>query len=413
MSDKKNINKITPEKPTGNKLASGLSKYSIAAWGQISSITLASLGLTAMLLSGCTSLKRLPPSPRLDNPSANLQQVWSKHSATNTAGQYLVMNPKVANNILYSADAKGKVMALSTFNGRTIWQNNTHTPITSSVALGPKHVFVGTAAGNLLALSRRTGKRQWFSTVPSSIIAPPTVIGQRVYVKTENSVLYAFNANNGHIIWNYPVASPDLVIRLGGAVVPYQTQVIVGYANGQLASLNQASGFPNWRLQFARPQGSTMVARMVDIDADLQVSGQTLYVVSYRGRLAALNAKNGRIIWQHPLSSFSGMTLDKQALYVTDVAGRLWAFNRMTGQVLWQQRRFIGRGLGAPSVMQNHILVGDAGGNLYAFSTSSGKLEAMTHMTGSPIAGAPTICNHLIIAHAQNGRVKAYRLKQA
>ena len=46
---------------------------------------------------------------------------------------------------------------------------------------------------------------------------------------------------------------------------------------------------------------------MVDIDGGLLLSGNTLYVVSYQGRLAGLDAQSGQVLWRREASSYVGV----------------------------------------------------------------------------------------------------------
>lgn len=361
-------------------------------------------------LAGCTTPKAMPPVPVLAKSAAHWKLQWSKWSLTKSHDQYLPFTPALDHGRLYTADAGGKIAALNAVNGRVLWVNKTHTPITTGVAVGPSLVYVATSAGNVLAFSKQSGRRQWFQSLPGAIVATPLVASGRVFITTESGNLYAYNAQTGHVIWNFSTAAPGLVLRLGGRGAVYRNKVIFGFANGQLASLSQASGFPDWRIQFAHPEGSTVVSRMVDVDAPLLVKNNIVYVVTYRGKIAAVHATNGHIIWQHPMSSFTGMSLSDTALYVSDVAGRVWAFDRRTGRVLWQQQQLLGRGPGAPTWFNGSVVVGDAGGYLYAFSAASGKLQALTHAARGPIFAPPQVFNNTVIVNAQSGPVESYRL---
>lgn len=375
-------------------------------------VSVFSIVFFSLQLISCARTSSIPQPPVLSKPLASWQKVWSRLSLTSTHGQYLPMPMALSVGRLYASDAGGKVTALDASNGNIIWQRHTNTAITSGVAIGRGDVFVGTAAGNLIALNSNTGAMQWFQTVSSSIIAPPLAAAGHVYIKTESSDVYAYQASQGHIVWNFPVASPGLTLRLGGAAAVYGGDIIIGFANGQVASLDQQSGFPHWRMQLSRPQGTTVVARMVDVDVAPLVVGNTVYIASYQGRVVALNAASGRVLWQHKLSTFSGLAVDDKSLYVTDVAGDLWALSRKDGSVLWKQSVLQGRGASAPAVVNGHIVVGDAGGYLYAFQSNNGNLQAMTHVTRSSIIAAPLVYKNMVIVSAQNGRVKAYRYQK-
>ncbi|MFO6383031.1 PQQ-binding-like beta-propeller repeat protein, partial [Pseudomonas aeruginosa] len=80
-----------------------------------------------------------------------------------------------------------------------------------------------------------------------------------------------------------------------------------GLASGKVVAVDVQRGLPIWEQRVAIPQGRSELDRVVDIDGGLLLSGDTLYVVSYQGRAAALDVNSGRLLWQREASSYVGV----------------------------------------------------------------------------------------------------------
>jgi len=85
-------------------------------------------------------------------------------------------------------------------------------------------------------------------------------------------------------------------------------------------------------------------------------------------------------------------------LYITDTDGGVWAFNRFTGELLWQQQALKHRGLTAPALYGNSLIIGDQEGYIHWLAQSDGHLLArdLVHENASiiadPVVDFPMVC---------------------
>jgi outer membrane protein assembly factor BamB len=58
------------------------------------------------------------------------------------------------------------------------------------------------------------------------------------------------------------------------------------------------------------------------------VVGDTLYLVAYRGSVAAIDMRGGNPIWNRDLSSYAGLDVDARQVYVSDDTDAVVALDR-------------------------------------------------------------------------------------
>jgi len=161
--------------------------------------------------------------------------------------------------------------------------------------------------------------------------------------------------------------------------------LLAGFANGRVTAIGPYNGIPQWeRLLFA-PHGKTDIQRMNDVAADAIIEGNTVYAVSYQGKLAALARDSGQVRWESTISSYTGLALDGDALYATDTQGVVWRLGTYSGVSAWQQPCLYGRLLSPPAVFQGNVLVGDEDGYLHLLSADSGQFIGRTKLCSAAI----------------------------
>jgi outer membrane protein assembly factor BamB len=98
-----------------------------------------------------------------------------------------------------------------------------------------------------------------------------------------------------------------------------------------------------------------------------------LYVSSYQGNIAAIDALTGTVRWQQPVSSISGTALVGDAILVVDAQDTVLAYDRERGHVLWQNDALKHRSLTSPMGLANQALVVDTEGYAHVLQLSDGE----------------------------------------
>lgn len=358
--------------------------------------------ITFFALCACSKEVVMKPTPLSKfQQTTVIHQQWS-NSVSMGKGAYLKLAPAFANNKAFIAGNSGKIKAIDTGSGKTLWQTSTTAPISSGIGTNSNLLFVGTADGRVLALQQQDGKLVWQAKIIGDVLSAPTANNDIVVAKTEIGNIRAFQASNGQLLWSFNHANPSLILRGSSAPKIVGDQVICGFANGEMMAFALETGNIRWQQQVTIPSGSFLVERMVDIIADPVVSGNIAYVVAYQGSITAINIKNGNILWQKPMSSISGLTVDTQNIYVSNSSDQLWALSKNDGDTLWHQDIFAYRGLSGPAVLNNLVAVGDVEGYVHWMNTSNGQMAARTKISGG-IVVAPVVYNNAMYVYSATG----------
>lgn len=323
--------------------------------------------------------------------------LWSVATGRGMGEDYLRLSPVIQENQICVASKAGLVTTLELAHGHKLWQKNIKQIITSGPAVGKGKVIVVTKQPQAIALAADTGDVLWRAQLPNQVLAPPTIGQGQIIFKTVDGQVLALELQTGELLWSYEHGSPLLILRPSSAPRIIGNKVVIGFSDGKLAALNLRNGSLLWERNIAFPLGVTAADQLIDIAADPLLSCDVIYVVTYKGQLAAVSLRSGQILWQRNFSSYSGLTIGN-SLYITDTEGGVWAFDRATGELLWQQHLLKHRGLTAPAIFGNSLIIGDREGYIHWLAQSDGHPLArdLVHDNASiianPIVDYPIVC---------------------
>lgn len=350
-----------------------------------------------------------PPAPLSAYPF-QFQPVllWSVATGAGMGEDYLRLSPVIKQEQIFVASKSGTITALELLNGRKLWQETIGQTITSGPAVGEGVLVIVSKQPQIIALAAESGDVLWRTAVSNQVLAPPAISRGRVIFKTVDGQVLALELRTGKHLWTYKHGAPTLVLRPSSAPQIIANKVILGFSDGVLTALSLANGNLLWERSVAYPQGVTMADQLVDIAADPLSSSPIIYVVTYQGKLAAISLQTGRTLWQRPFSSYSGLAIGC-SLYVSDSEGGVWAFNRSTGKLLWQQRLLQHRGLTAPVIFGNSLVIAVKEGYIHWLSQLDGHPLArdLVH-DGASIVASPVVAYPLVCVLTREGGLSAW-----
>jgi outer membrane protein assembly factor BamB len=358
-----------------------------------------------------------------------VSQLWSVNLGDGEGRRWLRQHPTIANGRVYATDDKGNLVALDAATGKEIWAANAVTMaatrsklvfwkkhdaieagLTGSPGVGNGLVVVGGRNGEVVAFGE-DGTRKWSVKVSSEVLSAPLVDATRVVVRSNDGRVFGLDPADGSRKWVYDRGLPTLSVRGNATPVGANGTVYIGYDDGTLVALREEDGQRAWEQIVAEPEGRTELARMADIDGEIFLDGDQLFVVSYHDKVMALSATSGQPLWQHDVGGWSGAALTADKLLLTDQTGNVWALNRETGDSLWKQNLLENRQLTTPVIQGDYAVVGDLEGYLHWFRLETGDLVGRTRVEHAALRGTPQISpDGTLYALSNEGELAAYRL---
>ncbi|EXJ14646.1 outer membrane protein assembly factor BamB [Imhoffiella purpurea] len=375
--------------------------------------------LLAGMLSGCGVIPWLgkekdptPPTKLTDIVQAvSIDRVWSERPTRGSDGRRLYLVPGLSGGRLYLADARGRLVALAADTGREIWKTETKLDFSGGPDVSGDALVLGTSRGELVAFATADGKERWRTALDSEVLSEPRFIGDGlIVVHTLDDSIFGIEAATGKQLWrtNYP--APVLTLRGSSSPVVAPSGIVVGLSGGKLVMLDPKDGIPLWEVIVTRPSGRSELARIADIDADPVLFDGILYVGSYNGDLAAVDAASGEVLWRRDLSAHAGLAADRDGLFVTDSEDQVWGADLTDGAGRWKQEQLRYRRLTAPTLVGNLIAVGDLDGYLHLLDTRDGRLVGRIRITKSGITARPLLADGRLYVYAEDGTITALRI---
>ena len=370
------------------------------------------LGLTAC--STLTELRqdfadkvfgREPP-----NPPAELEEFQASYSAkidwsSNTGKtEKYDYTPALDASAVYAANAEGEISKLDPANGRQIWQVNVGEPISGGVGVGAGIVLVGSSKGNVFAYDV-AGKLLWKAKISSEILSVPRYFDGIVLARSGDNRIYGLDATDGSRKWVYERINPALTLRSSVGMLVDSGAVYAGFAGGKLVAIRADNGKLIWEATVAQPRGVTEIERIADITSLPVVDGPLVYAVAYQGKIAAVDRRSGKVVWNRDISSYSGMSAEDAKIFVSHTLGAVYSLDYETGKTFWRQGALANRRLTAPLPMGNVIAVGDLEGYLHFLTREEGKFAARIKLDSNPVMSliAGTKANQMIAETREGG----------
>ena len=337
-----------------------------------------------------------------------VKKVWSRGVGDGQGDGLYKINPLWVNGNIYSASAEGEVASVDAATGRVRWKRDVELALSGGVGHHGSSLFVGASEGLVMRLSADSGTEIWRASVSGEVLAAPQGNGKFVVAQTYDGKLMGFDYDTGDIRWTYMSDVPVLTLRGTGTPMIIGDNAVAGFADGKLVAINLRSGNVAWEARIAIPQGTSEIERIVDIDGYMALQGSDLYVASYQGRVAAIDTRSGRKLWQRSVSSVSGVGVGFGNVYVADDDGTVSAFLRNGQGVRWQNIDLGFRELSRPVPINSYVAVVDFEGYLHLLSQVDGEIVGRIKVDSGGARADMIAKGNRLFVYTNDGALKAY-----
>ncbi len=377
-----------------------------------------------LLLSACSTITEMKSdlsdkifgreSAEAPEPLAEIKQtvitkvLWQAKIGTAEDSEF---TPVVEAGYAYAASAAGELLKLDASNGSQAWRVNIGQKITGGVGVGGSLVMVGTQGGLVYAYDI-SGKLQWKVKLSSEVLSAPKYFDGLVIVRTGDSRIFGINANDGSRKWVYERTTPALTLRSSAGVLVDGGVVYAGFAGGKLAAIRADNGKMLWEVSVAQPKGVTEIERIADITSLPVVDGPLIYAVAYQGKIAAVDRASGRVVWNRDISSLSGLSTEDARIFVSHAMGSVYALDYSTGKTFWRQAALKNRNLTSPLPMGSLVAVGDLEGYVHFLSREDGAISSRIKTNnGAVMPQMAQINSNTLLAQTRDGGIFAIQVK--
>ncbi len=254
-------------------------------------------------------------------------------------------------------------------------------------------------------------RRVWMFRARSLLEFPPALAHGRLFFSNNDGVMFGISATTGKRAWKRPVgrcvaSSPavtrDTVYQAFLNRPPCNRDAKPGRLEGEVIAFSTGHGAIRWRTRLGPTESSPLVAR------------GRVYVGDWRGRVYALDARTGKVLWTFQTKGRvkGALALAGDRLFVGSYDHHVYAISASTGKLLWRasaQDRLGKRGTfySTPAAAYGRVYIGSTDGKVYSFGAKSGKLR-WSHGTGGYVYGSPAVWQQKVYVGSYSRRFSAF-----
>ena len=390
--------------------------------------------LVALLLSGCSwfggddDVEEIVPTKlvKFEN-EVEIRPLWDSKLGKGAEDRAIKLVPVVASSRVFAASADGHVIAIQANNGRKIWSVQVKDAyskeesrnafgdgsdiITGGLGIGRDIVVAGTSAGEIIAINQSDGSFAWRARTSSEVLAPPQVDRDLVVAHTIDGKLGGFSTLDGERKWLYSTSIPSLTLRGTSTPIISDDFVIAGFANGRFALVDRERGIAGADQRIAAATGRSDLERLVDIDGNMVVAGNVLFIVSFQGRLAAVDLTTGRLVWSQEASSVVGLGEGFGNIYIAYTDSIISAKDMQDGRDVWEVDALMNRDVTVPVSTGSYLAVGDFEGYLHIIAQSDGRFVARRRVDGDGIQSPVVADGNRLFVIGNSGRLSVFEIQ--
>ena len=375
-----------------------------------------------MSLSACSTIKgwfefdddddpKKPAELQAIDQTIKIKKLWSHGIGNGQGDGFYKIQPAIAGSSIYIAAADGTVEAFDKQTGKSLWDTELERPLSGGVGVYGDALLLGSSDGFVLKLDATSGEVQWSTRLNGEVMSVPGSDGRMVLAHTLDGKLQGLDFATGEVAWTYDSNVPVLTLRGSCSPLLNGNVAYVGFATGRVLAFDIANGGIIWEARVAIPQGRSEIERVVDIDGTMTLLGNELFVASYQGRIMAIDVTDGRKLWQHNVSSFSGVSQGFGNVYVADEDGTVTAYQRSGQGERWQQTALAYRGLSRPTPVSSYLAVGDKEGYVHFMSQVDGEIVGRIEADDEGIRADMVSEDNILYVYGNSGDLIAYEIK--
>lgn len=311
-------------------------------------------------------------------------------------------------------------------DGTALWRRDLTPPTErpgeaagGGLALDAGRLYVTTGYGRLNVLDAATGTEIWQQALGAVPTGPPSVVGDIVYLTTRNAEALAIDTETGRVLWRLDAGDSGAFTNAGAAPSVSGRTVILPFGSGDVIAALRLSGLRLWATTLAGARPGAAYARVSDITADPVIAGNTVYVGTPQGRLAALDLATGERRWTALKGAVSQVVPVGGSVFAVSDAAELVRLRADDGSTVWsgtlplfpEERVRRRRGSFAhygPVLAGGRLIVVSSDGALREFDPVSGAILRQTDLGAAATAG-PIVVRGVLYVVTENGQLHAFR----
>jgi outer membrane protein assembly factor BamB len=328
------------------------------------------LVLVALTCSACSSVEKWQAESQ-SRRVFKTEKKWVRATTTEPNLKFRKLNrfqPLIYKDLVIQGNGLDGIAAYTRDGGHLKWRLPITNGVESTGTLINDRLFFGALDGQFYSIDADDGSVLWTFPTRIETLSEPLLVDGVVYILTGNNSLYALDAATGKKLWIYSRQETSALSIRGGSRPAFKNgSLFVGFSDGSLVSLLAETGTVKWEKQLSRNK------RFRDLDTDVVVDGDALYLVGFDDAIYCLRTATGEEVWKNKMGGYGRPLVVQDLLYVATTSSELLALKKDTGAEVWRKTVFEEGIASSPSFYKGVVAYGESSGSLKFVDSKTGK----------------------------------------
>ena len=308
-------------------------------------------------------------------------KIWKENVGKGISSSTLHLpDPIVHQDVIYTLDGKLRLTETDK-NGHAIWDIELRTekniPAVASIGLTYDNGIIYVVAGDGIVYAVQPhGEIIWQHDTESILRSSPVVKNGHLYVLSANNELIVLNTKDGSLAWNYKNLETSTNLMGMGKPAISQGIAVVPFSSGEVIAFDDKTGNPLWSNTLSAYRTFNQVADLTHILADPVIEGNVVYLIGNAHKMGAFKLKTGEPIFVQPIGGQTTPVTVGNTLFMVTNKDSLIAINKYNGNLIWEKDLYSQTqkqvAWHTPIPVNNQILITSSEGDFIAFDMIDG-----------------------------------------
>lgn len=239
------------------------------------------------------------------------------------------MTPLLNKERVIQGNGVDGIKAFDRQSGNEVWGIPLTNGVEGGAVIDGNRLYFGANDGTFYCVDVQSGREIWKFQLNSESLTKPLVEGRFVFHITGNNTLYAFDKVSGETLWvKTNSAKSNMTVR-GQTAPVYESGVLyLGFSDGTFAAINAQNGRELWNKRIGDDK------KFNDVDSTVVITSNCLLVSSFANSLYCLEKASGNIRWRHDVGGFNSVYVDGSQVYYPTVNSEIDLLDLESGKLL-------------------------------------------------------------------------------
>lgn len=250
--------------------------------------------------------------------------------------------PSVIDNRIHVLTSNGALWSIDENSKKEIWKtyiSNKRVKTTyegGGVKYSAGKLYVTNGSSNLAILNYENGRRVTVKKFEDILNAAPLLSKDKVYILSLSNQLYALGKSDLGLHWDHFGSSDKVTFGKKNSFLNFDSKhnIFVSFPSGQTFMLNPEDGSKIWELSFdSNEQSSRFIPSNIAVEPVFD--GKNLFIADSRGKLHRYDLNNNSKVWEANIDDIQSLNKSGNAIFVTNSRRQVAAVSAKNGKVLW------------------------------------------------------------------------------